>query len=104
VVALSLTAPGNVGAVVLDLTELTTAANLTVPTASSERYLALETPTAGTRRLLLIGDLTSSPILTVTYPAGGTPPTVSVREVADTANAELPTSAVTAAFRPLAPR
>lgn len=95
---LSLTTSGAVGAVLLELGPIPSGGRVDVPPPSAGRYVAVESPSTGVRRLLLIGDVLGGTAATVTLPAGATAPTATVREVADTANAELPTGSVTVSW------
>ena len=95
---LSLTPTGGVGAVLLELGPIPSGGRVDVPAPGAGRYVALESPSTGVRRLLLIGDALGGTAATVTLPAGAAAPTATVREVADTANAELPTASVTVSW------
>ncbi len=94
-VTLSLTPAPGVGAVMLELGPIPTGARVDAVPPRAGRYVALEAPSAGLRRLLLIGDALGGAAATVTLPPGAALPTATVREVADTSNADLPTGTVT---------
>lgn len=99
VVHLELDAPRAVGAVVVELSNVPAGATLVAIPAG--RFVAIESAGEGVRRVLVVGDSVGGRAVRIEQPATGRASAIAatVREAADTANAEVAAATVRAVLR-----